>query len=419
MSTERRATESDLREPLHSHFVQMEERKVVLRFWICKIIWLGESQHRMTDVQIGRRLRALREGKHMTQESLAKVLGLNDRQSISQIENGQRRLSASELVTVVHHFDVTIDTMTNPFLLSNKSSFSWRQHHVPSAELDQFELRAGEWIGAYRELNRLSDVRLKKLLPHLDGLTHKSPFEHAVEVGEDVAEELNLGDKPALRLAEVLQDRLGMLILMVDALPGISGAACRLPELNAVLINRSETAARRNSDLAHEFFHILTWDVMKPERVESSDESWDQPRTRSHERNQRIEQLADNFASGLLMPSAVLDALGEPHGDLVDWLAAAAAELGVSSRALKWRLVNAGRSAAVGRIANQDLSNAARTRLPPPPPLPFSKAFIETIARAIEAGHLSSRRASTLLGLGVEEVGELCDSYEITRPVEL
>jgi XRE family transcriptional regulator, fatty acid utilization regulator len=133
----------------------------------------------------GRKWQTLRVVNRMTQEGLAKVLGLNDRRSISQIENGQCWLRASELVTVVHHFDVTIDAMTNPFPLSNKNSFSWRQHHLPSAELDQFESRAGEWIGAYRELNRLSDVRLKKLLPHLDGLTHKSPFEHAVEVGED------------------------------------------------------------------------------------------------------------------------------------------------------------------------------------------------------------------------------------------
>lgn len=372
----------------------------------------------MSDLQIGRRLKTLREANRLTQVAFADVLGLNDRQSISQIENGQRRLTAAELVKAVAFFGVSIDALTNPFLLSNKDSFSWRQKHVSTADLDGFEALAGEWIGAYRELNRLNEVRLKKLLPRL-GLTHKSPFEDAVEAGEAVADELELGDTPGHRLAEVLQDRLGILVLMVDALPGLSGAACRLPELNCVLINRHETEARRNSDLAHEFFHILTWDEMKPARVESSDEAWDQPRTQNHARNQRIEQLADNFASGLLMPTATLDHLGEPSGDLATWLTAAGAELGVSSRALKWRLVNAKRSPAAARVSNEELNLAARGRALPPPPLPFSKPYLETIARAIEAGHLSGGRASKLLGMTKTELGDLCEAYAIERPVEL
>ncbi len=372
----------------------------------------------MNELQIGRRLRALREAARLTQADVAQTLGLNDRQSVSQIENGQRRLTATELVSAVDLFGVTLDALTNPFLLSHKDSFSWRQNHVPAAALDAFEDRAGEWVGAYRELNRINDVRLRQLLPRLS-LTHRSSFEDAVEAGEGVADELGLGETPAQRLSDVLQDRLGILVLMVDALDGVSGAACRLPELNAVLINRHETGARRNSDLAHEFFHILTWDGMKPARVESSEDSWDTPRTHLAQRNQRIEQLADNFASGLLMPTSALDRLGEPRGDLVDWLTAAANELGVSSRALKWRLVNARRSEAVGRVANEALNAVARLRaLSPPPPL-FSKPFIETIARAIESGHLSGGRASHLVGVPKDDLGDLCETYGVSRPVEL
>lgn len=43
---------------------------------------------------------------------------------------------------------------------------------------------------------------------------------------------------------------LGILVLMVDAVPGVSGAACHLPELDAVLINRREVPGRRHYDLA-------------------------------------------------------------------------------------------------------------------------------------------------------------------------
>jgi XRE family transcriptional regulator, fatty acid utilization regulator len=277
----------------------------------------------MIETDIGARVKALREGASLGQDALAGILGLENRQSVSDIELGKRRLSADELVTIVDHFGVSFEQLTNPFLLTGKESFSWRQRDVPLADLDAFEARAGEWIGAYRELNRLNDVPLKKLLPRL-GLTHRSSFEEAVEAGEAVAYELELGTRPALALAATLEKRLGILVLMVDAIDGVSGAACRLRVLNVILINRQERASRRNSDLAHELFHILTWDEMRPERVESDLEAWERPATRSQHRNLRIENLADNFASGLLMPSRELDRIGEPQGNPVDWLIAAA-----------------------------------------------------------------------------------------------
>lgn len=373
----------------------------------------------MIESNIGARVKTLRENAHMGQEELASVLGLENRQSVSDIERGKRRLTADELVAIVDHFKVSFENLTNPFLLSTKESFSWRQREVPLAALDEFEARAGEWIGAYRELNRLNDTKLRKLLPRL-GLTQLSVFDDAVEAGEALADELELGERPALALAKTLEDRLGMLVLMVDAIDGVSGAACRLNLLNAILINRRESEARRNSDLAHEFFHILTWDRMRPERVESAVEAWDASApTQSQRRNRRIENLADNFASGLLMPSRELDRIGDPHGDPVVWLTAAASELGVSARGLKWRLVNSRRHPRLSAISNQDLDQAARQRGNQPMPPLFSRNFIATIVKAIEGGHLSAARAARLTDLSKSELGELCSTYELERPTEL
>lgn len=374
----------------------------------------------MIEMNIGTRVKAFREANKMNQVELATVLGVNDRQTVSEIENGRRRLTAAELVRVGEHFNVSLESLTNPFLLSARDSFSWRQNHVPAADLDVFEARAGEWIGAYRELNRLSDKPLKKLLPRL-GLTYQSRFEDAAEDGESVAVELGLTERPAKHLASMLEDKLGILILMVDAIDGVSGAACRLSELNAILINRNESAARRNSDLAHELFHILTWIQMKPERVESSVEAWDQPPSRSQKRNLRIEQLADSFAAALCMPSWELERIGEPNKrDAVAWLAAGAVELGVSARALKWRLVNTKRWPQAANIPNEDLDDYTRSIGGQCPiPLPFSRNFIATIAKGIESGHLSGGRAAQLLGMSKDDLGNLCEAYVIGRPIEL
>ena len=86
---------------------------------------------------------------------------------------------------------------------------------------------------------------------------------------------------------------------MVDAFQGISGAACRLPELDVVLINRHEVVGLLDFDLAHELFHILTWDAMPPDHSEEARETG----------GNRVEQLANNFVLAVLMPAPVLDRL--------------------------------------------------------------------------------------------------------------
>jgi len=372
--------------------------------------------------KLGPRLKALREARQLSQDQLAPVYGVNDRQTVSQIETGNRRLSAVELVRVAQFFGVSLDDLSNPFLLgSSKASFSWRQTGVRTADLNSFELRAGEWIGAYRELSGATGQRLRTILPRV-GLTYQSSYEDAIRAGEDVALEFDLGDVPARRLAETMERELGILVLMVEAIQGVSGAACRLPELNVVLINRHESEVRRHFDLAHELFHILTWDTMPPERVECAEpgEAKIAPATARERRLARIEQLANNFAAGVLMPGPALDKQGAPHGDLVVWLDAAAAILGVSGPALKYRLLNAGRIAAEAkRIPDSALIQVARERQLPPPPVPFGESFLKTIAKAIEGGHLSARRAAGLLDTTTDDLGAWCDALKIGRPAEL
>ena len=99
-----------------------------------------------------------------------------------------------------------------------------------------------------------------------------------MRAGEWFADEFGLGAAPATRLSEAMERKLGILVLMVDADRDISGAACRLPELDAVLIARREVAGRRHFDLSHELFHILTWDAMPPEHAEAAQETRREPR---------------------------------------------------------------------------------------------------------------------------------------------
>ena len=229
--------------------------------------------------------------------------------------------------------------------------------------------------------------------------------------GERFAADFELGAVPAERLAEVMERRLGVLVLMVDAIDGISGAACRLPDLDAVLINRHEVTGRRHFDLAHELFHILTWDTMPPDHVEDA----------SERSKIRVEQLANNFASAVLMPTAVLDQIDPPKADLVLWLNDTAEALQVTATALKWRLVALGRldAAQANKISDAALRNNGRDISGREPPPLYSKAFMEVIALAIDEGHMSARKAADLLDMTLDDLAQLCATHGVKVALDL
>jgi Zn-dependent peptidase ImmA (M78 family) len=247
------------------------------------------------------------------------------------------------------------------------------------------------------------------------GITRHQRFEDAMEAGERFVAEFGLGDVPAKRLVEVMERELGILVLMVDAFQGISGAACRLPELDVVVINRHEVEGRRHFDLAHELFHILTWDAMPPEHSEEARETG----------GNRVEQLANNFASAVLMPTPVLDRYGDWSainvGDLTGRLNAVANELQVTASALKWRLVAMDRlKPAIARsVPDAALRNNGREAVPAALPPLFSKPFMEVIGLAVDEGRVSARRAAALLDLTVDDLADLFTTHGVSSPVEL
>jgi Zn-dependent peptidase ImmA (M78 family)/transcriptional regulator with XRE-family HTH domain len=364
----------------------------------------------MTTNLIGARIKALREEQGLSQDDLARVFGFKDRQTVSAIETGERRVSAEELLTAVEKLGASLDYFTNPFLLVGEGKFSWRQSNVALERLTAFERVSGRWIAALRTLAPQVGKPSSYLRQSLK-LTSKSRFEDAMEAGERFAADFELGPAPAERLVDVMERKLGILVLMVDAIEGVSGAACRLPDLDVVLINRHEVAGRRHFDLAHELFHMLTWDTMPPQHVEEASEY----------SKIRVEQLANNFASAVLIPISTLDRFWPWNGDLVARLNNAADEMGVTATALKWRLVAVGKLelAKAKEIPDAALrNNGHEVAVCEPPPL-FSKPFVEVIALAIKEGRVSARRAADLLDISLDDFADLCAKYGVEAPVDL
>ena len=366
---------------------------------------------------IGYRVKAARDAKGWTQDQLTQGLGLNDRQSVSDIENGKRALKPEELLELSDLLDRDIEYFIDPFAVAGEAQFSWRAApEVPEDSLDGFELKAGLWIGLLRWLREQQNSQTSVLKRALR-LSAQSSFEDAQERAESLAAELDLGVIPAESLIDKIERELDIPVLFVDTVEAedgksISGATCHLEEMGVIVINRNETEARRFYDLAHELFHALTWDVMKPDHRESNS-------VEDRNKKKRIEQLADNFAAALLMPRASLDKLiDHDRQDDIAHLCEVAALLRVSPVALAWRLFNLQR---IDDDARRSLSQERQRSSVSGPPKRFSTTFVRMLHEAVENGRLSARKAAKAMGLGLGLGGltELFAQYDLAAPFEL
>lgn len=363
---------------------------------------------------IGSRVKAAREAAGFNQEALARSLAINDRQTISDIENGKRRLQPDELVILSDVLDRDIEFFLDPFSVAGEAQFSWRASPtLPEKPLNDFEFRAGSWIGLLRWLREINAGRVNPL-KHSLRLTAQSSFEEAITRAEDLANSLQLGKVPAEQLIEAIERKLDIPVLFVDTdvangTGDISGATCHLTDLGVILINRNEGESRRNFDIAHELFHALTWDAIKPDHRESN--SLDE-----RGRTKRIEQLANSFASALLMPTSSLQQIIDQRrlSDL-EHLTEASAALKVTPVALAWRLFNmkwidAAMCAALKQVQLRPQTSVVPRRL--------SIGFINLLHAAIDKGKLSARRAAKALGMTLPQLADLFVEHAMVAPFE-
>ena len=76
---------------------------------------------RISQKLIGCRVKAAREAKGWTQDQLAQGLGLNDRQSVSDIENGKRALKPDELLALSDLLERDIEFFIDPFAVAGEA----------------------------------------------------------------------------------------------------------------------------------------------------------------------------------------------------------------------------------------------------------------------------------------------------------
>lgn len=284
----------------------------------------------MDKLFIAKRIKEERERCNFRQEDVAKYMGWDSsaHSIVVELEAGRRELKAWELFKLAQLFHMQIEDFFKENL-KVQPLILWRNKPEDIASLQErlFIQRCED----YKFLEDLLGEKLpaKRELPKhpLDIKTATSGW--ANEIADVVRNELNLGDFPAATLSRILEENFGVRFM---ALPlGKHGsAACTIYDFGpAILLNSKEVFWRQSFSVAHDLFHLITWDEKVFKHLTPN-------------LDKRNEQLANAFAAGLLMPESSLREqirrLCENKKLKFSSLVALAREYRVSTSALLYRL---------------------------------------------------------------------------------
>lgn len=237
-------------------------------------------------MDIGRRLEEARHAIGYTLEKTSEESGIG-KSSISEFENSKREPKFSQLSKLAEVYKRTIE-----FFLTEERPVEevmlWRE--VPDAEEEKkaIEAKFRQLCEQYYRLEVLTGEIKRKNLPGPEcTVSDTFDYNEAEAFARRVRKELALGDRPGVGIGQMLEETYYLKIFYDDF---YGSAISTVSDVfgPAVLLNRKNKKWRRNYDLAHELFHILTWTLFR------SDTS---PIPSDFE-----EKLANVFASHLLLP---------------------------------------------------------------------------------------------------------------------
>jgi Zn-dependent peptidase ImmA (M78 family) len=168
----------------------------------------------------------------------------------------------------------------------------WRKKpDSPAAE--EIQVRLQTLAEQYHNLEIWCDEHEPCQIPFAPG-PPESRFRYpdAARLASGFRRSFGLGERPGQSLLRVLEEVCKVKVFHLAFEPTGSAACCLSERFGAaILLNANHVRWRRNFDLAHELFHLLTWNVFR------QDVSGD-----GVEASEKEEKLATCFARNLLMP---------------------------------------------------------------------------------------------------------------------
>lgn len=357
-------------------------------------------------MNIGARLKAARNSIGYTLEKASKESGIGQ-SSLSEFENGKREPKFSHLSNLAGVYKRKIE-----FFLTDKPIIErvmlWRDKPVGDEGIKNVEAEFYQLCQQYRDLEILTDeVKEPKLPVSYIMKPEEFDYDHAELFAKEVQDKFRLGDIPIASLKQILEEMYYLKIFYLN----FSGSAISTVSREfgpAILLNSRNKQWRRSYDLAHELFHILTWDVF---------------RAKSKNKTQDEDKLANAFASRLLMPAesikdrvkACLNDKGQISLNKLDDIAR---EFDVSLVALNYRI------SSIYRLKREDTTKNVSSvekylALTKPrqsyEPVKLPERYCDLALRALREGKLSLLQFKKYMDISYREAEEyLVDDEDFT-----
>lgn len=361
----------------------------------------------MSKTELADRLRKAREAVGLSIGEAASRLGFSNYQTLSNIEKGEREVKASELAIFAKTYYCNLSNLLlGEEVLQPAVHFLWRR--APVERKAEIEASIKQRFEEYHLLEKLlglvdegagfsitvtpADIRTYS---QVDALAGK------------VSNLLNLGSRPALSLQKVMEQVLRTKILFVELSDFGSAASTVHPEFGAAIVVNSEEAPWRiNFTLAHELFHIITWNTFNPADLEQNDTLF-----------RDIEKKAERFASTILLPeSAVREELISRITDQklsISEIVDVAREFGVSTQALLYRMANMRLVAweKANELAKDDELHQIdrRIRRDSESEVPSSERFTLLAVKCLRKGLISRGKFSELLEIDRADIDDFLE----------
>ncbi len=349
-------------------------------------------------LSIGERLKDARNSLNLTLEAVFERTGIAA-SALSDFENAKREPRLGQLVNLAKIYHRSLASFLDDAPIPQHKVL-WRERpSSPNAEDLQATLI--ELAERYHVLETLCEQHSPIGLPIPKAQDGKFDYQAAQSLARRTRSELGLGDRPGQTLLRVLEEVCNVKIFHLSFEP-TGSAACSMSEQfgAAVLLNSNSVRWRRNFDLAHELFHLLTWKQFRHDTGSSSEIA-----------SEEEEKLATCFARNLLMPEEVfreaINSQRGPSGKVgFDGLFEVAREFDVSIEAVLWQMAFVfGTSAdsvkqAIGLLADNARCWDSRVN-DSPPHRPVR--FVALCNQAIRRGLISTGRYADYLGISRRE----------------
>lgn len=232
-----------------------------------------------TQADLGRRIAEAREDAGRTQAEVAARVGI-DRTALVRIENGSRKVSATELVGIADALERPIDW----FVVAPPPAVISRRRDPAVGGFSRRLDIALERVA--RDVSFLIERRVIRCGERISRDTPQS-FEAAETLARETRVQAGLLDGPILDL-QAACERLGLLAFALELGPDAGDAAyVEVRESGVTVVNGTTAPGRRRFSLAHELGHHLVGDAYEPE-----------PRVGAAE----TESMLNAFAAYFLMP---------------------------------------------------------------------------------------------------------------------